>query len=96
MNSYFVYILASRRNGTLYTGVTNDLERRLSQHKSGEIQGFTSRYNVTTLVWFEVHGDINEAIHREKLIKRWHRRWKLELIEASNPNWNDLSFDFKT
>jgi putative endonuclease len=95
MTFYFVYILASKRNGTLYVGVTGDLERRIDQHKRHEIPGFTSRYGVTLLVWFETHQDIRQAIYREKLIKRWHRRWKLELIEAVNPDWRDLSVDFE-
>jgi putative endonuclease len=85
-----VYILASRRNGTLYTGVTNDLARRIYEHKSNAIEGFTKRYGVHTLVWFEPFDDINAAIRREKLIKRWRRSWKLELIERNNPQWLDL------
>jgi putative endonuclease len=87
---YFVYILASRRNGTLYVGVTNDLIRRVYEHREGLVPGFTSRYGVKLLVYFELHHEIGEAILREKRIKRWQRRWKLELIEASNPKWHDL------
>jgi putative endonuclease len=89
-HTYFVYILASRRNGTLYTGVTNDLIRRVQEHRQGLVDGFTKRYRVKLLVYFEVHQDINEAILREKRIKRWRRAWKLQLIEAENPQWRDL------
>ena len=87
---YFVYILASRRNGTLYTGVTNDLDRRVYEHKNELTEGFTKRYGVHRLVWFETHGDIRDAIQREKLIKRWRRTWKLALIDAFNPEWEDV------
>jgi len=88
--SYFVYILASRRNGTLYVGVTNDLTRRVWEHKAKQVRGFTAKYGVDRLMWFEQHSDIGEAIHREKQIKRWHRDWKIELFRDSNPNWDDL------
>jgi putative endonuclease len=87
---YWVYILASRRNGTLYVGVTNDLVRRAQEHREGLVPGFTKRYRVKLLVWMELRHDINTAILREKRIKRWHRKWKLELIEAQNPQWRDL------
>jgi putative endonuclease len=90
---YFVYMLASARNGTLYVGVTNDLARRIYEHKSKQVRGFTSRYKVDMLVWYETYNDVNEAIAREKQLKKWERRWKLELIEASNPSWRDLYFD---
>ena len=90
-HDYFVYILASKRNGTLYTGLTNDLTRRMWEHKTGYIKGFTHKYNVKTLVWFEHHTDIDHAIAREKRIKRWRRAWKLNLIEKNNPAWRDLS-----
>ena len=93
MLSYAVYMLASGRNGTLYTGVTSDLAGRVSQHKEELTPGFTSRYGVKTLVWFEVHDDIGEAILREKRIKRWRRTWKLQLIETANPDWRDLCLD---
>ena len=86
----FVYILASRRSGTLYVGVTNDLVRRVSEHKLKEIKGFTSRYGVDRLVYFEEFGDPADAIGREKQLKKWERAWKIELIEASNPDWIDL------
>jgi len=91
MNSYFVYILASQRNGTLYIGVTNDLTRRILEHRNGEFDGFTKRYEVDMLVYFEETNDIESAIAREKQLKNWHRKWKLELIERDNPNWNDLA-----
>ena len=78
----FVYILASRRNGTLYTGVTSDLGRRMWQHKHGEILGFTEKYHVKLLVWYEHHDDVDSAILREKRIKEWKRAWKLRLIET--------------
>ena len=87
---YFVYMLASQRNGTLYVGVTSDLVKRVQEHREGLVPGFTHKYGVKTLVYWELHHDINEAILREKRIKRWHRRWKLELIEAHNPQWKDL------
>ena|SRR2546423_4582358 len=87
---YWVYILASRRNGTLYVGVTNDLIRRVHEHREGLVPGFTNRYRVKLLVYSELHHDINSAILREKRIKRWHRKWKLELIEAQNSRWRDL------
>ena len=86
----YVYILASKKNGTLYTGVTSDLIKRVYQHKNKEIEGFTSKYNVTQLVYFEVYHDITDAIVRETRIKRWKRAWKLELIEKENLNWRDL------
>ncbi|HYK81362.1 MAG TPA: GIY-YIG nuclease family protein [Micropepsaceae bacterium] len=91
MRDYYVYILASDRNGTLYVGVTNDLARRVYEHRNDLIEGFTKRYGVHRLVWFEVHGDINEAILREKRIKKWNRSWKLRLIEEMNPDWIDLT-----
>jgi putative endonuclease len=87
---YFVYMLASGHYGTLYIGVTNDLERRLHQHREGLIPGFTKKYGVKKLVWFEMHGDIREAIAREKRLKRWRRDWKISLIEENNPHWTDL------
>ena len=87
---YAMYILASRRNGTLNIGVTGDLLRRIAQHKALAVPGFTRKYRVTTLVYVERYGDIREAIAREKQLKGWNRAWKLKLIEASNPNWLDL------
>ena len=85
-----VYILASKRNGTLYIGVTSDLVRRVWEHKQNFGEGFTSRYAVHTLVYFEMHGDMAEAIRREKQLKKWKRSWKIELIEKTNPEWRDL------
>jgi putative endonuclease len=90
---YFVYILASQRNGTLYVGVTSDLALRTSQHRGKAIDGFTSKYGVGMLVWFEEFADIHDAIQREKRIKKWNRAWKLELIEKANPDWRDLFDD---
>ncbi len=87
---YYVYILASRRNGTLYTGVTDNLSRRVYEHKNDIREGFTSRYGVHLLVWFEAHENVESAIVREKRIKKWRRAWKLGLIEKDNPNWLDL------
>jgi putative endonuclease len=86
-----VYILASQRNGTLYTGVTTDLIKRIWQHKNDQAEGFTKTYQVHMLVWYEVHADMESAIKREKAIKEWKRLWKLDLIEAMNPEWNDLA-----
>jgi putative endonuclease len=88
-----VYLLASQRNGTLYIGVTSDLIARLHQHREGLIPGFTRDYGVKRLMWFEMHATMAEAIQREKRIKKWRRAWKLELIEAGNPNWRDLATD---
>ena len=85
-----VYILASKRNGTLYTGVTSDLVRRVWEHKNDILPGFTKEYGVHTLVWYEVHETMNSAIAREKAIKKWRRRWKLQVIEEMNPTWSDL------
>lgn len=87
---YYVYILASQRNGTLYTGVTNDLKRRVWEHKHDLVKGFTEKYSVHLLVYYEIHEDIEQAILREKQIKKWKRIWKLNLIEGKNPNWDDL------
>ena len=85
-----VYLLASRRNGTLYVGVTSNLTQRVWQHKSNLVQGFTKRYEVHTLAWFEPHGSMESAIAREKAIKGWKRAWKIALIEKSNSEWRDL------
>jgi len=85
-----VYILASKQNGTLYVGVTSDLVQRVWQHKESLVKGFTSKYNVKMLVWYEFHGSMPEAIAREKDIKKWLRRWKIELIVSVNPQWRDL------
>ena len=85
-----VYILASRRNGTLYTGVTSDLLKRIWEHRSGLAEGFTKRYGVHRLVYFEIHDYLTEGIRREKQIKKWRRAWKIDLIERTNPQWHDL------
>jgi len=87
---YFVYLMASRRNGTLYVGVTNDLIRRIHAHKNGVVEGFTERYGVHLLVWFESTPSVEAAIHKEKQIKNWKREWKVALVEKANPNWLDL------
>ena len=87
---YYVYILASRYNRTLYIGVTGDLIKRIYEHKNDVVEGFTKKYKVHVLVYFEVHEDVNEAILREKQLKRWNRAWKVELIERDNPHWEDL------
>lgn len=89
----WVYILASRRNGTLYVGVTSDLVKRVWEHREGTVDGFTKRYRVKQLVYFEEHASIDEAIQREKQIKTWKRAWKIELIENGNPYWRDLYED---
>jgi putative endonuclease len=88
-----VYILASQRNGTLYTGVTSDLPARIHHHRTGVVRGFTRKYGVRMLVWYEQHPTMHSAITREKRIKKWNRAWKLELIEAGNPDWRDLAED---
>jgi len=85
-----VYILASKRNGTLYIGVTSDLVKRIWEHKNNMVKGFTKRYNVHRLVWYELHESMETAITREKRLKNWKRKWKLELIESSNPKWQDF------
>jgi putative endonuclease len=86
-----VYILASQAQGTLYVGVTSDLLARVHQHRTGEVKGFTSRYGVVDLVRFELFVSMHEAIAREKQLKRWHRQWKVNLIESENPQWVDLA-----
>ena len=95
MDGFFVYMLASRKLGTLYTGVTNDLLRRVAEHREHLVRGFTSKYDVTKLVWFEKHDFIDAAIVREKRIKRWRRDWKIALIEELNPDWRDLFPDLR-
>jgi putative endonuclease len=85
-----VYILASERNGTLYIGVTSDLVKRVWEHQSDFVEGFTKKYKVHHLVWYEVHDNMEAAINREKQLKEWKRQWKITLIEKTNPYWNDL------
>jgi putative endonuclease len=89
--SFFVYILASRRNGTLYVGMTDNLVRRLWEHRTGLIPGFTKKYGVKMLVWYELHGTRENAFQRERQLKKWNRTWKLRLIEEMNPRWRDLA-----
>ena len=88
--SYFLYILASRRNGTLYIGITNDLVKRVWEHKNKKVDGFTKKYNTSHLVYYEIHKTPESAITREKQIKKWNRLWKLRIIEEKNPEWKDL------
>lgn len=90
MKTYFVYIMASKKNGTLYIGMTNDLIRRVWQHKNNVHEGFTKKYGVHKLVYFESTNDVKAAISREKQLKKWNRQWKINLIEEDNQNWNDL------
>ena len=94
MRSLYVYILASKKHGTLYTGVTNNLLRRVHEHKHGLIPGFTKKYDVNKLVYYEQIEGMSAAIQREKQIKKWNRKWKIELIESVNPQWKDLFYDF--
>lgn len=91
MKTYYVYILASKKNGTLYVGVTSDIKKRIYQHKQGLVEGFTKNYSISNLVYFESTTDVKSALQREKQIKKWNRSWKLELIEKENPTWQDLS-----
>ncbi|MBN2182302.1 MAG: GIY-YIG nuclease family protein [Sedimentisphaerales bacterium] len=93
MRQYFVYILASKKNGTLYIGVTNNLLKRVYEHKNNIVRGFTEKYNVHNLVYYEIYNNIGSAINREKQMKKWKRQWKIELIEKTNPQWNDLYFE---
>ncbi|MCH8999150.1 MAG: GIY-YIG nuclease family protein [Proteobacteria bacterium] len=88
--AYYVYLMASKRNGTLYVGVTNDLVRRAYEHREGQADGFTKKYAVKNLVYFEVFEEVREAIQRERNLKHWRRAWKIDLIERGNPQWNDL------
>ena len=90
MKSYYVYMLASHRNGTLYIGVTNDIVRRIYEHENGVTGGFTSDDNIKTLVWFEEESNIAEAIRHEKRMKKWPRAWKINVIETHKPQWRDL------
>ena len=94
MNNYYVYILTNKTNTTLYIGMTNDLKRRLYEHKNKLIPGLTEKYNVNKLVYFEQTTDVKSAIHREKNLKKWNRKWKLELIKKINPAFKDLSLDW--
>ncbi|MFP5356994.1 MAG: GIY-YIG nuclease family protein [Gammaproteobacteria bacterium] len=93
MKAFCVYIMASQRNGTLYVGVTSDLVKRVWEHRQDAVKGFTRRYQVHDLVWYEQHETAESAISREKRIKKWNRSWKIELIQAKNPDWRDLYED---
>lgn len=93
---YYIYILASKRNGSLYTGVTSDLVKRVWEHKEGLVDGFTKKYGIKMLVYFETFEDPQNAITREKQIKKWKRSWKIELIEKENPEWSDIYFEICT
>ena len=90
MKNFYVYILCNKRNGTLYTGVTSGIIKRTYEHKNKLDDGFTRKYNLQSLVWYEIHKTADSAITREKRIKKWERKWKLELIEKNNPEWDDL------
>jgi putative endonuclease len=90
MKQFYVYILCNKRNGTLYTGVTSDLLKRVYEHKNDFVDGFSKKYGTHQLVWYETHENAESAIVREKQIKKWNRKWKLELIDAANPLWTDL------
>jgi putative endonuclease len=90
VKQYYVYILASERNGTLYTGVTSDLAGRVYEHRNGLVEGFTKKYKIHRLVWYEAHESADSAIKREKQVKDWKREWKLQCIDKSNPFWDDL------
>jgi putative endonuclease len=90
----YVYILANKRNGTTYVGVTSDLVKRIYEHKNSIFEGFTKKYSINLLVYYEAHNEIKVAIEREKQIKNWKREWKIDLIEKNNPTWKDLSSSF--
>ncbi|WP_242202484.1 GIY-YIG nuclease family protein [Aestuariivivens insulae] len=94
IHQYYLYILTNKRNGTLYIGVTNNLERRMFEHKNKLIEGFTKKYGLNRLVYFETYQYVNDAIIREKNMKKWKRKWKIKLIEKDNLNWHDLSRDW--
>ena len=94
MKSYYVYILASKRNGTLYIGFTDDLQRRVREHKEKSVSGFTAKYNINLLVYYEEYDNSDDAFIRERRMKKWKRNWKLKLIEKHNPNWEDLAKDW--
>ncbi len=93
MNQYYIYILASKKRGVLYIGVTNNLIKRIYEHKNDLVKGFTNKYHVHKLVYYETTEDVNSAITREKQLKKWKREWKIKLIEQNNPGWKDLYFE---
>jgi len=92
MKTYYVYIMTNKSNKVIYTGITNDLIRRIFEHKQKIVKGFTEKYNCTKLIYYEETNDVNKAIKREKQLKNWHRKWKINLINEHNPKWDDLSF----
>ena len=94
VHQYYLYILTNKKNGTLYVGVTNNLERRMFEHKHKLVEGFTKKYRLDRLIYFEVFQYVNDAIKREKNIKKWKRQWKINLIEEENPDWEDLAKDW--
>ncbi len=94
IHQYYLYVLTNKTNGTLYIGVTNDLERRMFEHKNKLVAGFTKKYGLNKLIYFETYQYVNDAIKREKNMKKWKRQWKIDLIEEENPCWNDLSKDW--
>ena len=94
VHQYYLYILTNKKNGTLYVGVTNNLERRMFEHKHKLVEGFTKKYGLNRLIYFEVFQYVNDAIKREKNIKKWKRQWKINLIEEENPDWEDLAKDW--
>ena len=94
IHQYYLYILTNKKNGTLYIGVSNNLERRMFEHKNKLIEGFTKKYGLDRLVYFETYQYVNDAIKREKNMKKWKRQWKINLIEKDNPDWNDISHNW--
>ena len=94
IHQYYLYIITNKKNGTLYIGVTNDLERRMFEHKNKLVEGFSSKYDLNKLMYFETYQYVNDAIKREKNMKKWKRQWKINLIEKENSNWDDLSKDW--
>lgn len=94
-HQYYLYILSNKKNGTLYIGMTNDLERRIFEHKKKLVEGFTKTYSLEKLIYFEQYQYVNDAIKREKQLKNWNRQWKIDLIEKENFNWNDIASDWK-
>jgi len=95
IHQYYLYIITNKKDGVLYIGVTNDLERRMKEHKQKLVKGFSSKYNLNKLMYFETYQYINDAIKREKNVKKWKRNWKIKLIEQDNKEWNDLSAEWK-
>jgi putative endonuclease len=95
IKQYYIYILTNKSNRVLYIGMTNNLERRMFEHKYKLIEGFSKKYNLTKLVYYEATEDVNSAIRREKQLKNWHRGWKINLIKEFNPNWKDLNIEFE-